>query len=147
MQKEVALRLVAQPGSKSYGRLTLGVRYAADVRLAFSIPPGCFTPRPEVDSGVVVMDFHAQASGADEAFLYQLFETAFSQRRKTLVHLLLKDPRLEISRHELTEIFGSLQMGPSVRGEELLLKDFIQLANRLKPYRSRQTVTPRRRRG
>jgi 16S rRNA (adenine1518-N6/adenine1519-N6)-dimethyltransferase len=134
MQKEVAARLSASPGSKDYGRLTLGVRYAADVRYAFDISRRCFTPQPEVDSSTVVLDFHPPASSKDAAYekqLFHLIRTAFGQRRKMLMHNLLHDEELGMERPELTAIFTKLGLAATVRGEELLLKDFLALAREI----------------
>ena len=131
VQKEVAQRMVAGPGTKDYGRLSLAVRYFTEARLAFSIPPSCFTPRPEVDSAVVVLDFHGKPAAGGrvhEKLLFHLIESAFRQRRKTLLHLLQRDRLLKTSRQELEEIFKARGWSGTVRGEELLLKDFISLA-------------------
>jgi len=131
MQKEVGARLVAGPGTKDYGRLTLAVRYQADAVTEFFIPPSCFTPRPEVESVVVRLKFHASDNaidGLDEVFLWELIKTAFSQRRKTLMHLLIHDPKIKGERAALEVKFSELGFGTKVRGEELLLKDFIRLA-------------------
>jgi 16S rRNA (adenine1518-N6/adenine1519-N6)-dimethyltransferase len=136
MQKEVAARLLASPGTKDYGRLTLAVRYYADVKHAFDISPGCFTPKPGVDSSVVLLKFHPPSKlpkGVDEDFLFHLIQTAFSQRRKTLLHLLLKDNQIKISRDGLAAIFLKLAFPATIRGEELLLKDFMALAQALAP--------------
>jgi 16S rRNA (adenine1518-N6/adenine1519-N6)-dimethyltransferase len=135
MQKEVANRLLAAPGSKDYGRLTLAVRYAADVRHLFDIPPTCFTPRPEVDSSVVELRFHTDSQmpkNIDQAFLFYLIQIAFSQRRKTLLHLLARDPKIRVDRQKLLGIFQKLGLPSSVRGESLLLKDFLSLAEELR---------------
>lgn len=136
MQKEVAARLLASPGTKDYGRLTLAVRYYADVEHAFDISPGCFTPKPEVDSSVVLLKFHPPSKlpkGVDQDFLFHLIQTAFSQRRKTLLHLLLRDNQIKILRSGLAALFLKLGFPVTVRGEELLLKDFMALAQALAP--------------
>ena len=135
MQKEVADRLIASPGTKDYGRLTLGVRYAADVRHAFDIAPSCFTPQPEVDSSVITLTFHSQSAlrkRVDEAFLFHLIRLAFSQRRKTLLHLLVRDKKIKMGREELLQILRHLGFSQTVRGEELLLKDYMVLTKFLK---------------
>jgi 16S rRNA (adenine1518-N6/adenine1519-N6)-dimethyltransferase len=134
MQKEVAARLTAAPGSKDYSRLTLGVRYAADVRHLFDIAPTCFTPVPEVDSSVVELSFHTDSQmpeNVDEDFLFYVIRVAFSQRRKTLMALLVRDSKIKASREKLAGVFNSLELSPSVRGENLLLKDFFALAEKL----------------
>ncbi len=140
MQKEVAARLLAPPGSKDYGRLTLAVRYAADIHHFFDISPACFTPRPEVDSSVIELIFHTDSQipkTVDESFLFHLIQVAFSQRRKTLLHLLVRDPALKVERSNLVKIFETLGFALSVRGESLLLKDYFALAEYLAKVDSR----------
>lgn len=134
MQKEVARRLVAAPGSKDYGRLTLAVRYAAEVRHLFDVPPTCFTPRPEVDSSVVELTFHPNSKmpkDIDEKALFYLIQLAFSQRRKTLLNLLTHDSKIHRTREELQILFESMGLNLDVRGESLLLKDFLSLTEKL----------------
>lgn len=135
MQKEVGRRLLASPGSKDYGRLTLAVRYYADVRHAFDIPRTCFTPMPEVDSSVIMLTFHPGRAlpKKEEDLVFYLIAAAFRQRRKTLLHLLSGDPRIRKKRGELAELFMKMGWPPMARGEELLLKDFFTLAENLSP--------------
>lgn len=131
MQREVANRLLAQPGNKDYGRLTLGVRYFAEVTRAFDVSKKCFTPVPEVDSSVVMLDFHPPSKlpkGLKEDFLFSLIRTAFAARRKTLLHQLVHDPKIGKSREELAAVLRGLGIPEKARGETLLLKDFIALA-------------------
>ena len=133
MQKDVADRLLASPGTRDYGRLTLGVRYAAEVRHGFDIPPSCFTPQPDVDSSVLHLTFFPEAKlpkGVDEPFLFYLIRVAFGQRRKTLLHILTRDPKINLERGPILKIFEALGFAPRVRGEELLLKDYFALAER-----------------
>ena len=134
VQKEVAQRMVANPGTKDYSRLSLAVRYFSDTRLAFSINPTCFTPRPEVDSAVVVMNLHSRKQFTNEDFLFYVIEAAFKQRRKTLLHCLRSDPRLGASEDKLEAVFKDRGWSQTVRGEELLLKDFFYLAEALLPH-------------
>lgn len=135
MQKEVAQRLAASPGSKDYGRLTLGVSYSAAVRHVFDIPPSCFTPQPAVGSSVVVLDFYPPSkllNPKDEALLFHMIQVAFSQRRKMLLRLLADDPKIGKTREETAAIFEKAGIPLTVRGEELLLKDYIVLMEHLK---------------
>ena len=134
MQCEVADRLLAQPGDKDYSRLTLGVRYYARVHRAFDVSRNCFTPKPDVDSTVVTLDFHPPSrfpKGIDENFLFHLIQTAFGARRKSLLNRLSHDPKISRSREELLKIFARLGIPEKTRAEELLLKDFISLAESL----------------
>ncbi len=136
MQKEVAQRLVASPGSKDYGRLTLGVRYSAEVKHVFDIPPSCFTPQPAVGSSVVVLEFYPPSkllSPKEEALLFHIIQVAFSQRRKMLLRLLSDDKKLAKTREEMALIFEKAGILPTARGEELILKDYLTLLEHLKP--------------
>ncbi len=136
MQREVARRLWALPGSKDYGRLTLGVRYHADVENLFDIPPGCFTPKPEVHSSLIRLTLHTRPDRPkylNEQFLFYLIQIAFAQRRKTLLHILLHDQQIKqrVNRAQISKLLESLGLSVSVRGENLLLKDFMALALKL----------------
>lgn len=134
MQREVGNRLLAQPGNKDYGRLTLGVRYYAEIHRAFNVSRNCFTPKPEVDSTVVTMEFHPQAKfpkGLDEGLLFHIIQAAFGARRKTLLNQLTHDPKLGRSREELSNLLSRLGIPLTARAEELLLKDFISIAESL----------------
>ncbi len=131
MQKEVAKRLVAMPGSKDYGRLTLAVRYAADVRHLFDVSPACFTPRPAVNSSVVELSMHPESripSDVPEKMLFYLIKVAFGQRRKTLLSILAHDPHLKTDKNVLADLFEKLGFKKTIRGEDLLLKDFLELS-------------------
>lgn len=138
MQKEVSDRLLAQPGERDYGRLTLALRYYAETCRAFEVSRNCFTPKPDVDSSVVVLDFHPASKfpkGLDENFLFHLVQTAFAGRRKTLLNQLSRDSKIGKPREELSGILQKLGLAEKVRGEELLLKDFIALALSLQGMR------------
>jgi 16S rRNA (adenine1518-N6/adenine1519-N6)-dimethyltransferase len=134
MQKEVAARLLASPGSKDYSRLTLGVRYSGSVEHIFDIPPTCFAPPPEVHSTVLEITFFPEEKRLperDETFLFKVIEVAFSQRRKTLLGLLTRSPEIGVTREQLGPVFESMGLKSTVRGEELLLKDFLTLAAKI----------------
>ncbi len=136
MQKEVADRLLADPGTKSYGRLTIGVRYAGSVRHAFDIPPSCFTPRPAVGSSVVVMDLYPEKqllAEKEEKQLFELVRIAFSQRRKMFLSLLASNTKIRKSRQQIEAVFAKAGISPQARGEELMLKDYLALVRGLSP--------------
>lgn len=134
MQKEVCDRLLASPGSKDYGRLTLFVRYYAHAEHAFDVSKNCFTPKPMVASSVLTLTFHNsihQMKKEEEQKLFKIIEVAFSQRRKTLVGLLVKAGFLKSDKTRLLEVFEALGWSEKVRGEELSLKDFMALTKAL----------------
>lgn len=133
MQKEVAERILAAPGGKDYSRLTLGVRFFGDVRRAFNIPPTCFSPRPEVESATLVLTFRPESElpKVNQRLLFGVIQTAFSQRRKTLLHLLSHDHCLKLDRGDLLGIFRRLEIPEKIRGEELLLKSYLALTEEI----------------
>ena len=130
MQKEVADRILASPGAKDYGRLTLALRYAVTARHAFDIPPSCFTPRPAVASSVLILEINPEKNllkPAQEKQLFHLIQVAFSRRRKMFLSLLAADSATGKDREELRGIFERCGIGVTARGEELMLKDYLHL--------------------
>jgi len=122
-QKEVALRIAAGPGSKTYGILSVLTQAFYDVEYLFSVPPSVFNPPPKVDSGVIRLvrkkDFQLPV---DVAFFFRVVKTAFNQRRKTLRNSLKS---FQIS-HKLKEdvIFAQ-------RPEQLSVEQFLTLTKSL----------------
>ena len=133
VQKEVAERMQATPGSKTYGALSLAVQYYATPYIAANVPPNCFMPRPNVGSAVIRLTCLSEppVSVVDEALLFRLIRASFNQRRKTLVNGLHNSPELDFSKEEITEALNDIGKSPSVRGETFSLQDFAELTNRL----------------
>ena len=133
VQKEVAARMTAGPGSKDYGALSLAVQYYTKPKVALEVPPGCFMPRPKVTSAVVHMDCEGMPSVAvaDEKLLFSIIRAAFNQRRKTLANALKNYPAFSWTREELLEVLEEAGLDPRVRGEALSLTGFADLADRL----------------
>jgi len=128
VQKEVADRLMAQPGSKSYGRLTLLARYYSEVKRVIEISRNCFLPKPKVDSTAIQLSFRKDLSeGIDEELLFRLIKIGFGQRRKKYLNLLAAEYKEKISKGDLGNILASIGLELSIRAEMLLLKDFIRL--------------------
>lgn len=137
VQKEVADRMKAEPGSKAYGALSLAVQYYAEPYLAANVPPNCFIPRPSVGSAVIRLTRHEKppVEVTDEKLLFQLIRASFNQRRKTLANSLNNSPELHFSKEQIQEAIASLKVSPSVRGEALTLEQFAQLCNWLSSYK------------
>jgi 16S rRNA (adenine1518-N6/adenine1519-N6)-dimethyltransferase len=90
LQREVANRLIALPGSKEYGVLSILIQHRADVEMILKLPPGAFRPAPKVHSALVRLRFHApQPPVADPAVFAELVQAVFTRRRKTLANALL----------------------------------------------------------
>lgn len=133
IQKEVAQRMQAGPGSKDYGALSLAVQYYADTYIAANVPPNCFMPRPKVGSSVIRLDIHKdkKVDVIDEKIMFALIRGAFNQRRKTLVNAVGNYAGLDFTKEDLIRALTELGFDENVRGEALSLEQFSALANAL----------------
>ena len=125
LQKEVVDRMVAAPGGRDYGRLSVMLQYRFDMECLFIVPPDAFDPAPKVDSAIVrLLPRPAAALNArDDAVFARVVMAAFSQRRKMLRNTL----RALFTEQALT----NLGIAPTARAEELSVADYIALANSL----------------
>ena len=124
MQKEVAERICAKPRTKEYGILSIAARFVSEPRIALKVPSGCFTPRPSVDSAVVIFDFTKRSISMEEYILvHPLVRMAFGQRRKILSNALSQ----YISNHH-AELSPEIHALMSKRAEELVPDQFLALA-------------------
>ncbi|HET9794872.1 MAG TPA: 16S rRNA (adenine(1518)-N(6)/adenine(1519)-N(6))-dimethyltransferase RsmA [Thermoanaerobaculia bacterium] len=125
VQKEVARRLVARPGSDDYGYLSLETAFFADGEVLFDLPPGAFRPRPKVTSAVVRLRPKAPpVPGVALDRLLALASRAFQSRRKTLPNALAAGG----SRREWERALASIGRLPTARAEELSPEEFVALA-------------------
>ena len=133
VQKEVALRMQAGPGTKDYGALSLAVQYYASPYLAANVPPNCFMPRPNVGSAVIRLTRFEETpvQVKDEKLLFRLIRASFNQRRKTLQNGLVNSQELDFTKEQVAAAIATLGVSPSVRGEALTLEQFASLANAL----------------
>jgi 16S rRNA (adenine1518-N6/adenine1519-N6)-dimethyltransferase len=133
VQKEVAERMAAGPGSKIYGALSLAVQFYAETYLAANVPPNCFMPRPAVGSAVIRLTRRNEPAVTvkDEKFMFRLIRASFNERRKTLVNSLRNEPALGLSREQVEEALGKMGLSLTVRGETLSLEQFAGLSDLL----------------
>lgn len=131
VQKEVAERMQAGPGSKDYGALSLAVQYYADPYIVANVPPNCFMPRPNVGSAVIRLTRHKvpPVQVEDEKLMFQMIRASFNQRRKTLVNGLNHSPEMTLTKEQITKVVEGLGKGAGVRGEALTLEEFAKLSN------------------
>jgi 16S rRNA (adenine1518-N6/adenine1519-N6)-dimethyltransferase len=131
IQKEVADRMKAGPGSKIYGALSLAVQYYSDIEIVAEVPPSCFMPAPKVGSTVVhlVRSAEPKIKVKNEKLLFELIRASFNQRRKTLANGLKNSPELNMTREQVLEGIEFIGKKPTVRGEELSLEEFGKLAD------------------
>lgn len=133
VQKEVAERMRAKPGTKDYGALSLAVAYYAEAYLAANVPPNCFMPRPKVGSAVIRLTCHKEppVRVKDEHHMFRLIRASFNQRRKTLQNGLYNDSGLSYTKEEISAAIQSIGLAPAVRGEVLTLEQFACLSDAL----------------
>jgi 16S rRNA (adenine1518-N6/adenine1519-N6)-dimethyltransferase len=133
VQKEVALRMQAKPGSKDYGALSLAVQYYSHPYIVANVPSNCFMPRPNVDSAVIRLDIknRPDESVKDERFMFAIIKAAFAQRRKTLVNAVSSVGELGIGKEKITEALLSIGKSASVRGETFSVAEFALLSDEL----------------
>ena len=133
VQREVAQRMQAQPGTKDYGALSLAVQYYAKAEVVANVPPNCFIPRPSVGSAVVRLLRHERppVQTKEEARMFALIRASFNQRRKTLVNSLGNAGELHISKEQVFEALAQMGLSPTIRGESLSLEQFARLNNLL----------------
>ncbi|MBI2495570.1 MAG: ribosomal RNA small subunit methyltransferase A [Candidatus Omnitrophica bacterium] len=145
VQEELAQRLLAAPGTKAYGRLSVMAQYAWDVSPRLFIPRNAFFPQPEVDSRCLLLRGRRRApvAVASEPVFFEVVKAAFSHRRKTLVNCLTKGcvsaamggsgRAVRLGRSQVESLLRGLGLPLSVRGEALSLAQFAALANALTP--------------
>jgi 16S rRNA (adenine1518-N6/adenine1519-N6)-dimethyltransferase len=128
LQREVAERVCAQPGTKAYGGLSVVIQLVASARVALSVPPSAFSPQPKVHSSVVVIEPHdpMPLTSDERVAVRRIVRTAFSRRRKQLANALgplVTDPRA---------LLLELGIDPQRRPETLPPTEFLRLARALR---------------
>lgn len=131
VQKEVAARMKAGPGTKDYGALSLAVQYYAEPYIVANVPCNCFMPRPNVDSAVIRLTKFEKppVEVKDETLMFKLIRASFNQRRKTLVNGLNNSPELTFTKEQIADAIAQSGLQTSIRGEALTLMQFAELAN------------------
>ena len=129
VQKEVADRIIATPGTKNYGAISVLCQYYTEPELVCTVGANMFVPPPKVDSAVVKMAFRntPAVSIKDEKMFFKTVKAAFSQRRKTLLNCLVSN--FTHTKAELTELMESVGIEPTRRGETLSLDEFARLSD------------------
>ena len=132
-QKEFAERLIAGPGNRAYGRITVMLGYCADIKSVAVVKAKMFYPRPRVDSQILEIRFkEAVAQPADdEAFLFRVIKAAFGKRRKTLKNALSRSS-LGIDAPTTVKALEAAAIDPVRRAETLTVDEFVRLSNRIR---------------
>lgn len=131
-QKELAQRIAAQPGCKDYGRLTVMLRYCADIKRLADVKASLFFPKPRIDSEVLEIKFKDTLKylAHDEAFLFRVIKAVFGQRRKTLKNALTGS-ELHVDTKTVLQVLDNADIDPSRRAETLAPQEFVKLSNSL----------------
>ena len=132
IQREVALRLAARPGTGDYGAFTVFMQYYSQPEILFDVPPDCFLPAPKVTSAVVrcrMRQTPAVSPACGQDFFFRTVRAAFAQRRKTLANRLASV--FGLGRERIAGAISACGLSPTVRGEVLGLEELANLADRL----------------
>lgn len=132
VQKEVAQRICAAPGTAEYGAFSVFCRYYAVPRILFDVPPSCFVPQPKVTSAVLTLPTRREppCEIADEALFFRVVRASFAMRRKTLQNGLAAGfPAL--GKAQIADVLTACGLSPAVRGETLGIPEFAAIANEI----------------
>ncbi|MDO5554677.1 MAG: 16S rRNA (adenine(1518)-N(6)/adenine(1519)-N(6))-dimethyltransferase RsmA [Planctomycetia bacterium] len=130
IQKEVADRIVARPGSKDYGALSVWMQALAETRIIRIMPPSVFWPRPKVDSAIIqiVANPKKRARIPDLRFFHQFVRSLFLHRRKYIRSVLCSAFKRELTKAEVDSVLARKQISETVRAENLAVRDIFDLS-------------------
>ncbi len=132
IQREVAKRVCAAPGTADYGAFSVFCQYHARCEYRFEVGPECFYPAPKVTSAVVTLTAQPKPPCVeDEAAFFQVIKAAFAQRRKTLLNCLGTAYGERFSKEDLRQIIAACGLPEDIRGERLGIPEFAALAKAL----------------
>ncbi|EMI11646.1 16S rRNA (adenine(1518)-N(6)/adenine(1519)-N(6))-dimethyltransferase RsmA [Anoxybacillus salavatliensis] len=134
LQKEVAERMAAKPGTKDYGSLTIAVQYYTHAETVMHVPRTVFVPKPNVDSAVIRLLKREQPAVAvsNEDFFFTVVRASFGQRRKTILNNLMSHlPGGKQKKDEIEKALQAAHIDPKRRGETLTIAEFALLSERL----------------
>jgi 16S rRNA (adenine1518-N6/adenine1519-N6)-dimethyltransferase len=131
IQKEVADRIAAKPGSKEYGSLSVAAQFFAEAEVAMVVPASVFIPKPNVDSAVIKLTIRDEppVRVEDEDLFFRVVRACFAQRRKTLVNNLMSNLFAKDKKERVIQMLEKLGIDPSRRGETLSMEEFARLSN------------------
>ncbi|MFB5284810.1 16S rRNA (adenine(1518)-N(6)/adenine(1519)-N(6))-dimethyltransferase RsmA [Peribacillus sp. Hz7] len=134
LQKEVADRIAAKPGTKEYGSLSIAIQYYTEAETVMIVPKTVFMPQPNVDSAVIRLTKREKplVEVKDEEFLFQVTRASFAQRRKTILNNLSSQlPSGKEKKEQIIEALEETGIDPTRRGETLTIEEFGRLSDAL----------------
>ncbi|MBX9971375.1 16S rRNA (adenine(1518)-N(6)/adenine(1519)-N(6))-dimethyltransferase RsmA [Priestia aryabhattai] len=134
LQKEVADRIAAKPGTKEYGSLSIAIQYYTEAETVMIVPKTVFNPQPNVDSAVIRLLRRPKPAVEvqDEAFFFQVVRASFGQRRKTILNNLVNNlPNGKQKKADIEQALATAEIDPKRRGETLSIQEFRALSDQL----------------
>jgi 16S rRNA (adenine1518-N6/adenine1519-N6)-dimethyltransferase len=141
LQKEVADRISASPGTKDYGSLSIAIQYYTKAEVVMTVPKTVFVPQPNVDSAVIRLTVLEKppVEMIDEDFFFRVIKVSFAQRRKTILNNLTSQlPDGKEKKESILIALQEAEIDPKRRGETLSLEEFAKLSDCLFPYFSKK---------
>jgi len=131
VQKEVANRLNAKPGTKEYSAISLAVQFRSNTSIAMIVPSSVFMPKPKVDSAVIALDIlkEPRVNVIDEKMLFAVIRGSFNQRRKTILNGLSN--KFNCSKDIIKEVLQNVNIDPGIRGENLSIQEFARISDEM----------------
>ena len=132
VQKEVAQRIAAEPGSADYSAFTVFCQYYAEPKLLFDVPAHCFMPQPKVTSAVIQLNVRKERNWGvlDEDIFFRTVKASFAMRRKKLSNGLAAGFS-ELGKTGAAGVIADAGFDPNIRGETLSIPDFVKIANEI----------------
>lgn len=136
VQKEVAERMQAKPGTKDYGALSLAVQYYAEPEVIAHVPQNCFIPRPQIGSAVIRLRRYEKppVEVRDVQKMFAVIRAVFNQRRKTMVNSVANAEELGVTKEQVLYALEQMGESPTVRGETFSLERFARFTDLLQPF-------------
>lgn len=136
LQKEVAERISASPGTKDYGSLSIAVQYYTTAEIVMTVPKTVFVPQPNVDSAIIRLTIREKppVEMINEDFFFQVIKLSFAQRRKTILNNLTNGlPDGKEKKESIVNALNLANIDPSRRGETLSIEEYARLSDTLYP--------------
>lgn len=137
LQKEVANRIAAKPGTKDYGSLSIAIQFYTEAETVMNVPKTVFTPQPNVDSAVIRLTKRKEPlfPVISEEFFFKVTRGSFAQRRKTILNNLMSQlPNGKEKKESILTALSSAEIDQGRRGESLSIEEFARLSDQLYPF-------------
>ncbi len=133
VQKEVAERMAASPGTKAFGALSIAVQFYCQVRIIHEVPPTVFIPQPDVYSSIITLIPYTEPpyKAKDRKLFFRVVKAIFQQRRKTIKNSLIKASTVNFNKDDVLEALEQSGIDSRIRGEKLSIASIVELSNNL----------------